>query len=197
MNEGAATNRSLELIAELQDYYRQVEEIKRAAAELVGGLSEAQFNWQPAPGRWSVGECVEHLNVTSRLYWPIIAEAINHARASGWMSKGPYKRTLIGRIMIRSAEPPAKTRFKAPRRFRPPSDMPMAQVVPQFMTFQDRLLDLIRDANGVDLGRPRIQSPATKLIKMTLGQSLALMIAHERRHLWQARQVKNDPNFPQ
>jgi hypothetical protein len=184
------------LIPELQEYVRQVEEIKRDAEDLVRGLSEAQFNWPPAPGRWSIGECLEHLNVTARLYWPVIAQAINQAKAQGWMSKGPYKHGWFGKLFVRSAEPPVKMKFKAPRRFRPPADQPLAQVYPQFVSFQDRLLDLICDANGVDLGRPKVQLPATKLIKLTLGQGFGLIMAHERRHLWQARQVKEDPNFP-
>lgn len=196
MNPGAAMNKSVELISELRKYHDQVEEIKRDAEDLVAGLSEAQFNWRPSPEKWSIGECLEHLNVTARLYWPIIAQAVNDARVNGWFSNGPYKRTLLGGIMIRSAEPPARMKFKAPRRFRPPADIPMNQVLSQFMSSQDRLLGLIRDANGVDLGRPRIQSPVSKLIKLTLGQSFGLMTAHERRHLWQARKVKDDPDFP-
>jgi hypothetical protein len=196
MNQGVAMNRDVELIATLQEYYRQVEEIKLDAMDLARGLSETQFNWRPSPEKWSIGECLEHLNVTARLFWPTIAEAVNGARVNGWFSKGPYKRTWLGAIAIRTMEPPAKRRFKAPRRFRPPANLPMNQVLSQFMAFQDRLLDLLRDANGVDLGRPRLQAPGSKMIKLTLGQSFGLMTAHERRHLWQARQVKDNPNFP-
>lgn len=197
MNPGVAMNKSAELISELRKYYDQVEEIKLDAEDLVKGLNEAQFNWRPSPEKWSINECLEHLNVTARLYWSILAEAVNSARINGWFSKGPYKRTWMGRLMVRSMEPPVRMKFKASRRFRPPADIPMTQVLAQFMAFQDRLLDLIRDANGVDLGRPRIQSPGNKLVKLTLGQGFGLMTAHERRHLWQARQVKNDPSFPE
>jgi hypothetical protein len=186
-----------ELHGELKDYVRQIEEIRRDAESLVDGLSEAQFNWQPAPGRWSIGECLEHLNVTARLYWPMIAEAINRSRVSGVMSNGPYKHGWLGNWLARSAEPPPKMRFKAPRKFRPPSDQPLARVWPQFLAFQDRLLDLIQDANGVDLGKTKVQLPATQKIKLTLGQAFRLVTAHERRHLWQARQVKEHAGFPQ
>jgi hypothetical protein len=196
MNHGVAMNKDVELISTLQEYYIQIEEIKRDVVDLARGLTEAQFNWRPNPQKWSIGECVEHLNVTARLFWPEIASAVNGARVSGWFSKGPYKRTWLGKIAIRAMEPPAKRKFKAPRQFKPPANLPMMQVLSQFMAFQDRLLDLMRDANGVDLGRPRLQAPGSKLIKLTLGQSFGLMAAHERRHLWQARQVKDDPNFP-
>ena len=76
MNQGVAMNRDVELIAVLQEYYRQVEGIKEDAIYLARGLSEPQFNWRPSPEKWSIGECLEHLNVTARLYWPIIAASV-------------------------------------------------------------------------------------------------------------------------
>lgn len=189
-------SKSLELIPELREYYRQVEEIKRVAEDLVEGLSESQFNWRQSLDRWSINECLEHLNVTARLYWSVLAEAVSGARIQGWFSKGPYKHTWLGPLMISSMEPPVRIKFKSHRHYRPPDDIPMRQVIPQFMAFQDRLLGLIRDANGVDLGRPRVQSPANRFIKLTLGEGIALMTAHERRHLWQARMIMVDPTFP-
>src|SRR5215510_1604769 len=116
INQGIAMSKSLELLPLLREYYRQVEEIKRVAEDLVEGLSEDQFNWRPSPEKWSINECLEHLNVTARLYWSVLAEAVNSARINGWFSKGPYKRTWMGRLMVRSMEPPARMKFKATRR---------------------------------------------------------------------------------
>jgi DinB superfamily len=163
---------------------------------LTRGLTDEQFNWRPSPEQWSINECLEHLNMTARLFWAILAEAVNSARIKGWFSHGPYKRTWLGDLTIRVTEPPVRFKVKAPRRFKPPADIPASQVVAQFMTFQDRLLDIIRDAKGVDLGRPRIHAPGRSLIKITLGQAFELMIAHQRRHIWQARNVKFSIKFP-
>ncbi|MGH9934832.1 MAG: DinB family protein [Blastocatellia bacterium] len=185
-----------ELVAELTEYYRQVEEINRDAENLIEGLSDAQFNWRPAENIWSVGDCLEHLNITSRLYFPVIAEAITRSRTSGVMSPGPYKHGWLGNRIVRSTEPPVKTRFKAPPKFRPLANHPLTQAWSQFVAFQDQLLKLIREANGVDLARTKVPLPATNLVKLTLGQGFGLIAAHERRHLWQARRVKEDPNFP-
>ena len=196
INQGIAMSKGLELLPLLREYYRQVEEIKRVAEDLVEGLSEEQFNWRQGPEKWSINECLEHLNVSARLYLSVLADAVSGARIQGWFSKGPYKHTWLGPLMVRSMEPPVRIKFKSPRRFTPPPDIPMSQVVPQFMAFQDRLLGLIRDANGVDLGRPRVQPPGNRLIKLTLGEGIALMTAHERRHLWQARMIMVDPTFP-
>lgn len=184
------------LIPELQEYRRQIETIKQEAESLLNGLTEPQFNWRPGQGRWSIAECFEHLNMTARLYLPIIHNTINEARERGMMSRGPFKYGLLGNWFVRTIEPPPKLKFKALRRFIPPHDRPLLEVWPGFMVFQDRFIELIDRANGVDLVRVKIQIPATKLIKLSLGQGIGFVTAHERRHVWQATLVKNDPNFP-
>jgi hypothetical protein len=57
-------------------------------------------------------------------------------------------------------------------------------------------IDRLRQANGLDLSRARVRSPASKWLRMPLGSGFAVMTAHERRHLWQARRVTSSPGFP-
>ena len=67
----------------------------------------------------------------------------------------------------------------------------MAEIVAEFMDWQDKFGDTIRLADGLDLRRARGRSPAFPLVKWSLGSQFAITLAHERRHLWQARQVRN------
>src|SRR5690349_17310368 len=46
------------------------------ATALVAGLGAEQLNWHPAPGAWSIGQCLEHLCIGGELYLPPIAEAL-------------------------------------------------------------------------------------------------------------------------
>jgi hypothetical protein len=184
------------LADELQGYYRQIEQVKMDAEELIQGLDDDQFNWRPSEQRWSIGDCLEHLNVTSRLYWPVMTQAMMHSRMNGLMSPGPFKHPWLGNLFVRTMEPPVRKRFKASRKFSPLQNQPLPLVWSQFVNFQDRMLEMIREANGVDLARTKLQSPAFKLIKLTLGQAFGLVTAHERRHVWQAQEVKKDVNFP-
>ena len=177
-------------VAELEDYRRQFEAIKREAGELLAKLTEGQFNWRPGPGQWSIADCLSHLNVTGRLYLPVIEEGIRRGRARQLLGRGPFRHGFLGNWFVRTVEPPVKLKVKAPRRFAPAPDQMLAEVAPEFMALQEEWLRCVGEADGVDLGRVKVQSPATKLLRLTLGQSLALMAAHERRHLWQARRVK-------
>jgi uncharacterized damage-inducible protein DinB len=61
-------------------------ERQRAAAELrasrkvlldaIRGLSPAQWNFKPAPGRWSVAVCAEHIAVTEDFYYDLVANQL-------------------------------------------------------------------------------------------------------------------------
>ncbi len=192
------TSRASEpLVAELQEYRRQFEAIIEDTRELLAGLTDAQFNWRIAPGSWSIAECLAHLNVTGQLTLQSIDHSLKKVQAQPeTFNHGPFRRSLLGRLAIWGIEPPAKIKVKAPKLFTPLPEHLMAVVAPAFMSLHEQLLRRLQQANGLDLARIKVTSAASSLIKMNLGQTIAFLAAHERRHLWQARQVKNNPGFP-
>jgi uncharacterized damage-inducible protein DinB len=46
------------------EWLAYLESTKKGVLDATKGLSEAQWNFQPAPGKWSVAECVEHIAAT-------------------------------------------------------------------------------------------------------------------------------------
>jgi hypothetical protein len=44
--------------------------------QLVASLSDDQLNWQPAEGKWSIAQNIEHLAVINRLYTGAMAAAL-------------------------------------------------------------------------------------------------------------------------
>ncbi|HVG35876.1 MAG TPA: DinB family protein [Pyrinomonadaceae bacterium] len=178
------------LIPELDDYHVQFEALKSETAELLDGLTEAQFNWRASPGRWSIAECLVHLNVTARLYLPLIKSAMEEAHTRKLFGEGPFRHGFLVNWLIRTTEPPPKLKTKSPKIFVPPPDQPLETVATEFMTLQDQFLTRVREANGLHLSRIKVISPVSRFLRMSLGQSFAFLAAHERRHLWQAREVK-------
>lgn len=184
------------LVADLQDYRRQIEAVNEDARDLLARLSEAQVNWRPTAAHWSIAECLDHLTVTNRELMQGIEAAIKDARSKGLTGRGPFRHGIIGNMIVRSMEPPAKMKFKAPKMFKPRPDQSLEVVAREFFAMQNELQRLIEEANGINLARVKVTSPVTKLIKLSLGQSFGLLASHERRHLWQARQVKSNQAFP-
>ena len=55
---------------------------------------------------------------------------------------------------------------------------------------------LIADAADVDINRATFPNPFLKIIRMRVATALQILAAHDRRHLWQAEQVRMAPGFP-
>jgi DinB superfamily len=196
LGRGPAASHDI-VLAELELYQDQLLSIRQDAEGLIAGLTDSQFNWRPAPDRWSMAHCFDHLNVTARLFIPEVDRAMAEARSKGIRSNGPFVYSLFERLFLRFSEPPPKVRFRAPRSFRPSADKRLADVRQAFLECQDRLGVQLRDADGLDLQRARLRSPGFSPLRWSLGMTFAITLAHERRHIWQARQVRNDPKFPQ
>jgi hypothetical protein len=190
LNPGPARN------SELTEDERQVAQIKEQAAALVRGLSDAQYNWRPGPGRWSMAQCLGHIVAGVEVYFPTLEICIAEARKKGLVGNGPFHYGWFGNWFVRSMDAPPKRRMKNPARITPPPEQPLEKGLQDFNAAHDRLLQLIVQANGVDLGRAKFRSPLLKLIKLSLGQGFAVLLAHARRHLWQANEVRKHPGFP-
>ena len=195
-NSGVSGTSPLALAPEVDDFRRQFEALADEAEALVAPLSDTQLHWRPSPDGWSVAQCIEHLNATARLYLPALDEGIAEAIRRGLYGDGPFRYGWIGRLLVWSQEPPPRFRTKTPRAFQPVADRPRNEVMAAFRAYQVQYVDRLRQANGMDLARAGVASPASRLIRMSLGSGFALMAAHERRHLWQARQVISDARFP-
>ncbi len=81
------------------------------AKKLVAELTDEQLNWQPAPGPWSVGQCLEHLSITNEAYLPPISVAVDEQPDSaveqitpGWFGRW-FMRSFIEPSPVYSSLP--------------------------------------------------------------------------------------------
>lgn len=182
---------------DLSSLIQQLEAVKADATAFVPGLSHAQFNWRPAPERWSIAECLDHLNVSMTVTLVAFDRAIVEGRQRGLVGEGPFRYGMMSRMMVWSMEPPVRIKQKRPKAFDAPRGEHAAQrMLPEFLRVRDEIAARVRGADGLDLARVRVQSLVSRWIRMPLGAYFAFILAHERRHLWQARQVAATPGFP-
>ena len=179
----------------IESLRQQFEAVKNDARKLEP-LSREQWQWTPGEGRWSIAECIDHLNLTLRLYHPMLEESLARARANGWLSDGPYAYGWLSKFFVRLLEPPVGRRFKAPPPFVPAPQPAVDGLLAEFARLRDETRRLIEAADGIDLNRTRVQSPASKVLKLPLGKAFEAMAAHDRRHLWQVKQVMAATGFP-
>lgn len=166
----------------------------RRAKELVDGLTPEQLNWQPAPGVWSIGQCLQHLCMTNEFYVPAIAASLAAKPDSPVREITPG---WFGRWFIRKfIEPSPQTRrARAPKVIDPGSRVD-SSVLDRFLLGNRAVRELVRKSGDFDVNRIRFPNPFIPLIRFTVGTGLVLIPGHQRRHLSQAERVKQSPNFP-
>lgn len=168
--------------------------VTEAAQHLLDALSGPQLTWKPDPGTWSVAECFDHLSVTNRLYVPRIRRAIERAGQNTLVR--PFRPSWLGRLFIRLSGPGSRWKLKAPGLFKPTPAAVDPLVVRQFVEQQEALLALIQQASAVNLNTAKLRSPATRLLRLSVGEALTLLVVHEQRHLQQAQRLTRRSDFP-
>jgi hypothetical protein len=178
------------VLQELEQHCHTFQSIAAEANELTKGLSEAQFNWRPAPGQWSIEECLAHLTMVGQWQVQGIEDAIDHGKARGLTGTGPFEYSAIDRYILRETAPPIRHQMAALRRFQPLHGQPVTGVLPTFLHVQSQFIRQLERADGLDLRRIKIPSPISRFLKMSLGMMFAQAAAHEQRHMMQARRVR-------
>src|SRR5262245_66432549 len=138
---------------ELRQMLDQLDAIRRDGEAIASGLTDSQFNWQPDPGRWSIGQCLNHLNVGVAMVLPAVDRAIASGRDQGKTSPGPFRYGWFSRLAIASLEPPPRWRMKIPMKRLAVTWHGAGDVLSEFARLRDQLGYGVRTAGG--LGRAR------------------------------------------
>jgi hypothetical protein len=177
--------------APLQQLLDEIDAAERDARALVADLSDAQLNWQPQANRaWSIAQCLDHLRLINLVYLDGFAQAVERA---GEGNPGTFERLRpgwLGRWFVRSLEPPPRLKATARPHFVPSSTVPTADALEGFVASHAPYRALVDACAHVDPNRITAPNPLFPMIRMTVATALLVIPAHDRRHLWQARQVR-------
>ena len=183
---------SATLSADLQALADALDAAERDARSIVAGLTEAQGAWRANPGSWSVAECIDHLATANRVYLAAMSPPAAQARRDHRERRRPARPGLVGGWFVNYLEPPVKPslRGKAPRKIRPRTAPPLSDAMAMFLASQDKVRSFLRTYADVDLAGVRFPNPFIRGVRFSLATGLHVIAAHERRHLWQARRVR-------
>ncbi|HJQ11004.1 MAG TPA: DinB family protein [Gemmatimonadaceae bacterium] len=161
---------------------------------LSDNVSDTQWNRHPATDAWSAADCVEHLNLTSRAYVPLLREAIASARLMKAPPARNYRMDLPGRFLAFMMRPMKHIgkfkigRVKTTGPFTPRGGQPRDQLLSDFVRLQSDLISLTRSADGLPIDRVKIQSPFGNM-RYNAYSALEIVAQHEHRHLQQAEEA--------
>ena len=144
---------------------------------------------QPAPGKWSIAQVIEHLNSYGRYYLPLLEKATRNARhpfnpvfRPGWL--GNY----FTRIML-PQKGQVSNKMKAFKAHIPSPDIDSKQALDEFLQQEKQMLQILEKARLTDIGKSRIPISLSKLIRLKSGDTLRFVIAHHQRHFLQVANI--------
>lgn len=169
-----------------------VREFRSAEARLRRLADAVPAGWwsrRADPARWSMAECVAHLNLTAAAFLPLIRTATAEARAIGGPPPARYRRDPVGWLLWRTAGPPVRHRVRTTAAFIPAEPGSEAGLLETFAARQVEQVEAVRHADGLPVHRVRITSPFNARLRYSLFSCLTILPPHQHRHLWQAERV--------
>jgi hypothetical protein len=176
--------KSEELINQMQADIRQI----KLAAEHLRQADAVKLSYPPEEGKWSVAQILEHLNAYNRYYLPIIERTLNVSskEKSAWFVAGFFG-DYFTRTMMPKNVYEIKNKMKAFKAFSPTRGLNVDTVFNEFIQYQDKLNELLELSKSRNLNTIRIPLSVSKLIRLKLGDMFRFLVAHEQRHMIQAR----------
>jgi uncharacterized damage-inducible protein DinB len=180
----------------LEELHQQVEALISVASQHFIDTPPEVLLRQPAPGKWSVAQCLDHLNAYSRFYVPAMEKAIQ-AMLTGSLPPAPpdtFKSGWLGNYFTKMMQPKpdgqVSTKMQAPKAYRPLADLDATKVVREFIDWQEDIQALLEQAKLVNLQQVKIPTTLGNWLKFSLGDTFRFVIAHEQRHMAQALRAK-------
>ncbi|WNI36966.1 DinB family protein [Chryseobacterium sp. SG20098] len=159
-------------------------------AEMLSLKTEHDLNFRTSTESWSTLECLEHLNRYGDFYIPEISHTISSA---GKPSQLYFKPGILGNYFAKSMLPKEKLNtMKTLKAMNPIHSNLDKSVVDTFIKQQKKMLELLEEAQFIDLEKTKTSISISKLIKLKLGDTFRFVIYHNARHVEQIKRILTD-----
>jgi uncharacterized damage-inducible protein DinB len=174
--------------AERESALQNLAESRERLLRMAQGLSSEQLHYRPAPGRWTVAECVEHIATVE-------GRVLGRIQKTLEQGPDPSKRSAVeGQEDLMVAGAVARVaRFQAPEVLVPTGRWPDEQLLQEFEAARQQTRDFAASTQA-DLRRHFFKHPVFG--ELDLYQWLLLIAAHCDRHRAQSEEVLASPGFP-
>jgi len=175
---------------DIDQIFSDIRANEAALAEITRGLSTEELLWQPKPGAWSILQCVDHLAMAHGSYLGAMQPVVKAGKAAGQLRRGPVQPSLPGRLFLKRLEPPITGKVPAPKSILPGSRLDPESVLASLSRAHDEIRKLLQEAAELDCNAIRFRNPLIRALRVRVGTAFLILNAHERRHLWQADNVR-------
>ncbi len=166
---------------------KDVENIILTVDKEFNSLTINQLNQKENVNKWSILECLEHLNRYHAYYNDAIKQGLTKAKSS--TADKSYKNGWFGKMSIDMMSPDNVKKQKTLAKFNPVGSQLTKETMTKFLAYQQELLTLLEKAKGKNINQRKVPVEFFKLMRMKIGDALAFVVTHEQRHILQAQAV--------
>jgi uncharacterized damage-inducible protein DinB len=173
--------------ADKEKALKYLESTRQGVVDATAGLSDAQWNFKPAPDRWSVAEVTEHIAAAE----DFLRGNIDQIMKAPPRPAGEDVKAVDDMVLAKI--PDRTNKVQAPEPLRPTNRYGSAQAsLKHFIESRAQTENLLNQHD--DLRAHAADSPFGA--KMDAYEWILFIAAHSERHTKQINEVKADPNFP-
>jgi hypothetical protein len=166
---------------------RYLTDSRQGVVDAVKGLSAAQWNYKPAPDRWSVAEVLEHITVTEGFITGNVLAHFSEAPAGA-----PDRDVKKTDAMVMARMPDRSVKAQAPPPLHPTGKWTPEVTLEHFLAARRGTIDFLKSTP--DLRQHVVNNPAFGPLDGY--EWILFAAAHSERHTKQILEVKADPGFP-
>ena len=165
-----------------------LQKTKKGLESATKGLSLAQWNFKPAPDRWSIAETYEHITLGEDFLLGMIEKGVAAPATPEKKAATAAEKDAQIQIMIVDRS----QKFQAPDPLKPTGRWSLQQLKQEFAARRGKSVAFVK-STPEDLRAHLFAGPAGELDAV---QWIYFLSGHAERHTAQILEVKADPNFP-
>ena len=168
-----------------------LKETKNLFLKTVSGLNKAQLDFKPAPDKWSIRQCIEHLIITEKNTSDAALRNLQQPSEPSRRKEIAIKDEQIIRVITQqSVQPLAVDELSQPVKSRLKTT---GRRIDEFKSLREKNINFLKTTTA-DLRNHFIEYPAVGT--MDNYQFLLMLAARTRQYTMLINEIKSNPDFP-
>ena len=164
---------------------------KKELMDAIEKLTDEQWNFRPAPFKWTVGETAEHIALAEGLLFAQVERALAAPENPDWEAKTANKMMMIeGPLAKRQGKAQAPEPIQPLKR-----NMSRAEIMKLLKESREKSLKFARESNA-DMKSHTLDHPFPIFGTLNAYQWFIYIPMHNLRHNKQVAEIKANANFP-
>ena len=177
----------------LQEVLEQITRQRQGLLDASMGLSEAQLDYKPAEGEWSISDILHHMALTDEATAKLAANMFRQAMEKNLPADPTPEASVLGSLDEFTPKI-AGGKCQAPERVAPRSHIASSEAIARLRASRESVVAAVEQLSAYDLTALTYPHPA--LGALNGYQWLIIAGKHESRHTAQVARIKADPGFP-